>query len=89
MAAPAARINVRRGLFCSNTTNPAFTRDPVGAKASHDMSPKNVRRTFMLLMFLGGPSVGWLINGPRGLMFGLALSVLAVGWFLLEERRVV
>ncbi len=43
----------------------------------------------MLLMFLGGPSVGWLINGHRGLMFGLALSVLAVGWFLLEERRVV
>lgn len=53
------------------------------------MTPKHVRRTFMLVMFLGGPSAGWLMNGHRGLMFGLVLSVLAVGWFLLEERRVV
>lgn len=52
------------------------------------MTPKTVRRTFMLTMFLGGPLVGWLLRGDRGLMFGLAVSVLAVIWFLGEERKI-
>lgn len=53
------------------------------------MVSKQVRRTFMLLMLVGGPIVGWLINGSRGTMFGLAVSVLAVFWFLLEQRKIV
>lgn len=53
------------------------------------MVSKRVRRTFMLLMLLGGPIAGWLINGDRGVMFGLAVSVLAVGWFLLEQKKIV
>lgn len=53
------------------------------------MTRKNIRRTFMLAMFVGGPIAGWFINGHRGLMFGAAVSALAVGWFLLEERRLV
>lgn len=53
------------------------------------MFSKNMRRTVMLLMLLGGPIVGWLINGDRGIMFGLAVSALAVIWFLLEQRKIV
>ena len=43
----------------------------------------------MLLMFAGGPTVGWLLNGDRGTMLGLAVSVLAIVWFLLERGRIV
>jgi hypothetical protein len=53
------------------------------------MLSKPVQRTIMLLMFAGGPLVGWFLNGDRGIMFGLAVSVLAVGWFLLERSRIV
>jgi hypothetical protein len=53
------------------------------------MISKRVRRVIMLLMFAGGPLVGYLMRGDRGAMFGLAVSVLAVTWYLLEERRIV
>jgi len=53
------------------------------------MVSKRVRRTFMVLMLLGGPICGWLINGDRGIMFGLAVSILAIGWFLLEQWKIV
>ena len=53
------------------------------------MVSKKMRRTFMLLMLLGGPIAGWLINGDRGIMFGLAVSALSVFWFLLEQRKIV
>jgi hypothetical protein len=43
----------------------------------------------MLLMFVGGPLVGWQVNGDRGMLFGLAVSALAVFWFLLEQRKIV
>jgi hypothetical protein len=53
------------------------------------MLSKPVKRTIMFLMFAGGPIIGWLLNGDRGTMFGLAVSVLAIGWFLLEQRKIV
>ncbi|MGE5191484.1 MAG: hypothetical protein ACM3U2_03210 [Deltaproteobacteria bacterium] len=53
------------------------------------MTSKGIRRTVMLLLFVGGPLVGYLINDHRGAMFGLAVSVLAVIWYFLEERRIV
>jgi hypothetical protein len=53
------------------------------------MLTKTVKRTIMLAMFVGGPTIGWFINGDRGAMFGLVVSVLAIGWFLLEERKIV
>jgi hypothetical protein len=53
------------------------------------MLSKPVKRTIMLAMFVGGPILGWFINGDRGTMFGLVVSVLAIGWFLLEERKIV
>jgi hypothetical protein len=53
------------------------------------MVTKQVRRIFMVVMLVGGPLVGWLVNGDRGLMFGLAVSVLAIVWFLLEQRKIV
>ena len=43
----------------------------------------------MLAMLVGGPIGGWLVNGDRGIMFGLAVSALAVCWFLLEQRKIV
>ena len=43
----------------------------------------------MVVMFIGGPLIGWLLNGDRGVIFGLAVSVLAVCWFLLEQRKIV
>jgi hypothetical protein len=53
------------------------------------MVSKRVRRTVMLLMLVGGPIAGWLINGDRGILFGLVVSALAVVWFLLEQRKIV
>lgn len=53
------------------------------------MVSKSVRRTFMLALLVGGPLVGWLFNGDRGMLFGMATSVIAVMWFLLEQRRIV
>lgn len=53
------------------------------------MLTKRGRRIVMLLMFLGGPTVGWLLNDDRGLLFGAAVSVLAIIWFILEQRRIV
>ena len=53
------------------------------------MGSKQVRRTFMGLMLVGGPLVGWLISDHRGLMFGLVVSMLAIIWFLLEQRKIV
>ena len=53
------------------------------------MVSRRVRRGFMLVMLIGGPTAGWVINSDRGLMFGLAVSVLAIVWFLLEQRKIV
>jgi hypothetical protein len=53
------------------------------------MVSRPVQRMIMLLMFAGGPIIGWLVNGDRGIMFGFAVSVLAIVWFLLERRRIV
>lgn len=58
-------------------------------KVEAEMVSKGIRRTFMLALLIGGPIVGWLLNGDRGIMFGLATSVIAVAWFLLEQRRIV
>ena len=44
---------------------------------------------FIVFMFVGGPIAGWLINGDRGIVFGLAVSALAIVWFLLEQRKIV
>lgn len=43
----------------------------------------------MLALLIGGPICGWLLNGDRGIAFGMATSVIAVTWFLLEQRRIV
>ena len=53
------------------------------------MSSKRVRRTVMLVLFLGGPITGWLLREDRGFLFGLVVSLLAVVWFLLEEKKIV
>ena len=53
------------------------------------MVSKGIRRTFMLALLVGGPIGGWLLNGDRGIVFGMVTSVLALIWFLLEQRRIV
>jgi hypothetical protein len=53
------------------------------------MVSRKFRRLVMLAMLVGGPIGGWLVNGDRGIMFGLAVSALAVCWFLLEQRKIV
>jgi hypothetical protein len=53
------------------------------------MVSKRSRRWLMLLLFVGGPLLGWLMLDDRGLLFGLIVSVLAVGWFLVEEKHLL
>lgn len=47
------------------------------------------RRLITLSILMGGPVVGWLINGDRGILFGLIASVLAVVWLVIEERKLM
>ena len=51
------------------------------------MNSKRNRRLLMALLFVGGPLVGFLLNGDRGLLLGLGTSVLAILWYLLDERH--
>jgi hypothetical protein len=53
------------------------------------MKTKAQRRMVMLLLLVGGPIVGVLVRGDRGLLFGLLVSLLAVVWFLIEERKLM
>jgi hypothetical protein len=53
------------------------------------MTTKRGKRFAMLLMLVGGPVGGWLINGDRGLLFGLGVGGLAIVWFLIEERKLL
>jgi hypothetical protein len=53
------------------------------------MISKRARRVIMAVMFVGGPLVGYLMRGDLGAMFGLAVSILALIWYFLEERRIV
>ena len=47
------------------------------------------RRLIALLILTGGPVAGWLLNGDRGILFGLIASALAVVWLLIEERKLM
>lgn len=51
------------------------------------MSSRITRRLMMAALFVGGPLGGYLVNSDRGLLLGLAVSAIAVTWFLLDERR--
>jgi hypothetical protein len=53
------------------------------------MQTKHQRRLIMLVLLLGGPVGGWLLNGDRGLLFGLIVSLFAVVWFVIEERKLL
>jgi len=50
---------------------------------------RHPRRWLMLLLFLAGPTLGWLLLDDRGLLFGLIVSALAVVWFLIEEKHLL
>lgn len=41
----------------------------------------------MTTLFIGGPLVGYLLNGDRGVLLGLATSAIAIVWWLLDERH--
>jgi hypothetical protein len=43
----------------------------------------------MLLLLLGGPIAGWLMRGSRGVLFGLVISLFAVIWYVIEEKRIL
>ncbi|HTI51383.1 MAG TPA: hypothetical protein VL475_10545 [Planctomycetaceae bacterium] len=53
------------------------------------MKTKNQRRVIIGMLLVGGPIVGFLLNGDRGLLFGLVVSLLAVVWLVIEERKVL
>jgi hypothetical protein len=53
------------------------------------MTTKTQRRWTQLAILLAGPIMGKLMNGDRGLLFGLVVSLLAVIWFVIEERKVL
>ena len=43
----------------------------------------------MLVLFVAGPILGWIMQDDRGLLFGLIVSSLAVVWFLIEEKHLL
>ncbi len=51
------------------------------------MVSRITRRLMMASLFIGGPMVGYAFNGDRGILLGAATSVIALVWFLLDERR--
>ncbi|MFN0050973.1 MAG: hypothetical protein ACKV0T_02205 [Planctomycetales bacterium] len=53
------------------------------------MTRKSRNRLIMTLLFLGGPLVGYLVRGDRGVLFGLVVSVLALIWFVMEETKLL
>ena len=53
------------------------------------MTTKRQRRLIMLALLLGGPIAGVIVNGDRGLLFGLIVSLLAIIWFIVEERKLL
>jgi hypothetical protein len=53
------------------------------------MVTRKTRRILLWVVLLGGPICGWLMNGDRGVLFGLAVSVLAIVWLFLEQRKIV
>lgn len=59
------------------------------APARFSMHTRSQRRWIMLALFLGGPLIGYALRGDRGVLFGLVASVLAVVWFLVEERKIL
>lgn len=52
------------------------------------MSHKS-RRWVTLGLLLGGPIGGWLLKGDRGLLLGLVVSLLAIIWLFVEERKIL
>jgi hypothetical protein len=54
-----------------------------------EMVSKGVRSTFIIAILIGGPLVGWILNDDRGIIFGMAASVLALFWFRIEHRTIV
>lgn len=53
------------------------------------MNARTQRRLVILALFLGGPLIGYLLRGDRGLLFGLVASALAAVWFVVEQRRIL
>lgn len=53
------------------------------------MNSRTQRRLIMLALLLGGPILGWLLNGDRGLLLGLVVSLFAIVWYVIEERRLL
>jgi len=51
------------------------------------MTTKTRRRLIMLVFVLGGPAVGWALNGDRGLLLGAAVSLFAIVWFIVPGRK--
>lgn len=47
------------------------------------------RRLIKFALFVGGPVAGWLLNGDRGLLLGLVVSLIALAWFVIEERKLL
>jgi hypothetical protein len=53
------------------------------------MSSKTQLRLLILVFVIGGPAVGWVLNGDRGLLLGLIVSLFAVVWSLVARRKVL
>ena len=69
-------------------TTPTLPLDSVAERENRPlMNSKRNRRLMMALLFVGGPLVGYLLNGDRGLLLGLGTCVLAIVWYLLDERH--
>jgi hypothetical protein len=56
----------------------------------HDtMTRTRWRRLITVVFLFGGPIVGWLLNADRGLLFGSFVSVIAILWCAVEERKLL
>jgi hypothetical protein len=80
--------SIRRGDANKPIAPPSPSWDAVPEPENRTvMNSKRNRRLMMALLFVGGPLVGYLLNGDRGLLLGLGTSVLAILWYLLDERH--
>lgn len=53
------------------------------------MTRTHWRRLITAMLLVGGPAIGWLLNADRGFLFGSLVSVLAIIWCAIEERKLL
>lgn len=74
------------GHHSDNKQRDGIRGDPESELA---MRPHTKRRVIIAILIVAGPILGAIVGRDRGLLFGGVVSVLAAGWFLVEERKIL